>query len=132
MTLAPVLFDDFAPGKMMGEFTETITADQLGEWWALYPWDGAVGERVPSGFATVLMMRAYVTVVAPRPAGNLHSQQQMRLSDAIRVGEAVTTSIECHGKEMKGTRREVELFARGRGSDGRPLYDGTITLFWAA
>lgn len=132
MNRPPILFDDFVPGQMIGESAEQVTPDQLQEWSALYPWDAAGGDLVPSGFATILMMRAYLNVVTPRPPGNLHVQQQMRLYDAIRSGESVTTRIGCYGKELKGVRRKVELLAEGRGNDDRSLYDGIITLFWAA
>lgn len=132
MSGEPILFADFVPGAPMGEMTETVSDDQLGEWAALYPWDAPVDGTVPKGLATVLMMRAYLDVVSPRPPGNLHVRQQMRLHEAMQVGEPVTTQIACQAKELKGERRKLELRATGRGNGGRLLYDGVLTLYWAA
>lgn len=132
MSERPVLFADFVPGARMGEKTETITEAQLGEWAALYPWDAPKDRMVPIGLATVLMMRAYLEVVSPRPPGNLHVRQQMRLHAPMHAGDAVTTTIVCRSKELKGERRKLELLATGHGSEGAHVYDGVITLYWAA
>jgi len=127
-----ILFADFQPGTAMGSLTETPDAQQIAQWAELYPWDAPEDGTLPRGMATVLMMRAYLDVVSPRPPGNLHARQQMRLLAPIHAGQAVTTTIACASKEMKGERRKLELTAEGRGSDGRALFTGTITLYWAA
>ena len=132
MTETTILFEDFAVGRMMGEFVETITSEQLGEWAALYPWNAATDGTVPASLATILMMRAYVNVVTPRPPGNLHAQQRMRLFGTIAIDEPITSTIECQDKSMAGARRKVELLVLGRGRDDRFVYDGVLTLFWAA
>jgi acyl dehydratase len=132
MTDKPILYVDFPVGQAMGDMTETPTDAQCEKWAKLFPWDAPSAELVPAGMATVLMMRAYLQVVSPRPPGNLHARQQMRLHDPIRRGEAVTTSITCASKELKGERRMVVLNAQGRGEGGRLLFDGVITLYWAA
>lgn len=132
MSGGPILFADFVPGASMGEMTETVSEAQLGQWAALYPWDAPKDGIVPGGLATVLIMRAYLQVVSPRPPGNLHVRQQMRLHAPMRAGDPVTTRIECGTKELKGERRKLELLATGRGGGGSLLYEGVITLYWAA
>lgn len=132
MSESPILFADFVAGRRMGETTETVTQAQLDDWAELYPWDAPRGGIMPRGMATVLMMRAYLEVVSPRPPGNLHVRQQMRLHAPMRAGDPVTTAITCRTKELKGERRKLELLARGEGSDGGLLYEGVITLYWAA
>lgn len=126
-----ILFADFEPGAEMGSLTETVSEQQLAEWALLYPWDTPT-DSIPLGLATVLMMRAYLHVVSPRPPGNLHVRQQMRLHTPIHAGEAIVTTIACQAKEMRGERRKLELLAKGRAADGRAVFDGTLTLYWAA
>lgn len=132
MNQAPILFDDFEVGSEMGTSTEVLSEDQLTQWATLYPWDAAHGDAAPSGIATVLMMRAYLAVVSPRPPGNLHVRQQMNLHAPIAKTGAVSTTISCKSKELKAGRRKLELWAEGRSAEGHALYDGTITLYWAA
>jgi hypothetical protein len=129
---APILFADFRPGQMLGQHAESLGRETLDRWVSLYPWDSVADGIAPSGFATLLLMRAYLTVVAPRPAGNLHVQQTFSLHDRIRLDETVTTTICCLTKEIKGSRRKVELSAKGCGSDGRDVFSGVMTLYWAA
>lgn len=132
MTRAPFLFESFEPGGTLGQIAEQVNADCLSDWLLLYPWDVPSGGTVPAGMATVLMMRAYLHLVTPRPPGNLHVRQRLSIRQPIRMGDTVTTAICCFGKVMKGTRRQVELVAEAVGADGERLFDGTITLFWAA
>lgn len=127
-----ILFADFQPGVAMGSLTETPDPQQLAQWRELYPWDEPQEGNLPGDMATVLMMRAYLDIVSPRPPGNLHARQEMRLHSPINVGEAVITTIACASKELKGERRKLELTADGRGGNGRALFSGTITLYWAA
>lgn len=132
MSERPTLFADFVPGARMGAKTEVVSKDQLAQWAALYPWDAPKDGVVPSGLTTVLMMRAYLEAVGLRPPGNIHVRQQMRLHAPMRMGDPVTTGIACKAKELKGERRKIELAATGQGSDGTLLYEGIITLYWAA
>jgi hypothetical protein len=129
---APILFADFQPGQKLGEHAESLGRKTLEQWVALYPWDPAADQFAPLGFATLFLMRAYLTVVAPRPAGNLHVQQTFSVHDRIRIDETVTTTISCLTKELKNSRRKIELSAEGCGSDGRDVFSGVITLYWAA
>lgn len=125
-------FERFVPGAEIGRFTERIGAEVLARWRALYPWDAPAGDRLPNGLATVLLMRGYMNTLSPRPPGNVHARQTLALHSAPRVGEAVTTTYRCAGKEMRRERRYVEVDAQARGEDGRLLFDGRMTLIWAA
>jgi acyl dehydratase len=87
---------------------------------------------LPYGFATVLMMRAYMRILTPRPPGNIHARQHLKLLAGIAPGEEITTELECAGKELKRERRYVELACRATGKAGRPLFDGRMTIIWAA
>lgn len=131
--MAEVLtFDSFRPGASMGRATEAIDGEALESWRQLYPWDAAPAGELPSGFATVLLMRAYMRILTPRPPGNIHVRQRLELLAGIAPGEEVTTELECVGKELKRERRYVELACRATGKGGRPLFDGRMTIIWAA
>lgn len=131
--MAEVLtFDSFRPGASMGRTTETIGAEVMDSWQRLYPWDAAPAGELPSGFATVLLMRAYMRILTPRPPGNIHVRQRLELLAGIAPREEVTTELECVSKELKRERRYVELACRASGEAGRPLFDGRMTIIWAA
>ena len=131
--MAEVLtFDSFRPGASMGRATETIGAQVMDLWRQIYPWDAAPAGELPSGFATVLLMRAYMRILTPRPPGNIHVRQRLELYAGSAPDEAITTEFECVGKELKRERRYVELACRASGKAGRPLFDGRMTIIWAA
>lgn len=59
---------------IIGRHEDCINASAMASWRAI---DGGADTdgpdaRVPSGFATVLFVRAYLRVVSPRPPGNIH------------------------------------------------------------
>jgi hypothetical protein len=78
------------------------------------------------------MMRAYLDVVVPRPPGNVHAKQKLRMRGVPLQGESMRVTVVCAGKEMRRERRYVELQVSGAGEGGRKLFDGLITLIWAA
>jgi len=132
MSKGTIYFDDFVPGRILGRLSESISDRQLLDWDELFGGSPSTGDSLPMGLSTVLMMRAYLQIVSPRPPGNLHTRQRLHLHSPVRIGEFVETTIVCTGKEMRGTRRLVELSATGKGDQSRPIYDGIITLYWAA
>lgn len=132
MSDAPLLFDGFRPGAVMGVASERVDAVLLDHWTRLYPWDPPVAGEVPEGFCTVLLMRAYLRILALRPPGNLHARQRVALIAPPRIGEEVATEIRCSGKQLRKARRYVDLATRSTGEDGRALFDGAMTLIWAA
>lgn len=135
MSAAPILFEDFQPGALMGERVEVYDAQQAQRWQAIFgsqPDDGADGSAERASMAVVNMMRAYLHVVTPRPPGNVHARQQLRLCNLPQCGEAIRVTVHCAHKEMRRERRYVDLQVRGTGAGGRDLFDGVISLIWAA
>lgn len=126
-----LLFDGFRPGAVMGRSTERVDEKLLASWRALYPWDVPAPGELPAGVATVLVMRAYMKVLAPRPPGNIHARQRLALAAPPRIGEEVTTEIRCAGKELRKERRYVDVETRSTGANGRALFNGAMTLIWA-
>lgn len=131
--MADVLtFESFHPGALMGTATETVDERMLELWNKLYPWDETPSDQLPLAMATVLMMRAYMQVLVPRPPGNVHARQHFELLAPIDAGERVTTEVRCVGKEVRRGRRHIELATRSTGSNGRVLFNGRMGLIWAA
>ena len=132
---AVITFEDFKPGAVMGEGVEVFDEKLAQRWQKIFgdqPADGANGAAEGASLAVVMMMRAYLNVVAPRPPGNVHARQRFSLESTPRQGEAIRTVIACMGKELKRERRYVELQAWGTGDEGRSIFTGRMTLIWAA
>jgi hypothetical protein len=132
---AVITFEDFKPGAVMGEGVEVFDEKLAQRWQKIFgdqPADGANGAAEGASLAVVMMMRAYLNVVAPRPPGNVHARQRFSLESMPRQGEAIRTVIACMEKELKRERRYVELQAWGTGDEGRSIFTGRMTLIWAA
>lgn len=135
MSTASILFEDFQPGALMGECVEVYDVEQARRWQAIFgsqPENGADGPVEGVCMAVVNMMRAYLNVVVPRPPGNVHAKQQLRMHGIPVQGESMRATVVCAGKEMRRERRYVELQVSGTGNGGRKLFDGLVTLIWAA
>lgn len=135
MTAPPIRYADFQPGTLMGEHVEVYDAQQASRWQAIFgdrPASGADGAPEGASMAVVNMMRAYLHVVAPRPPGNVHARQQLHLQGLPRQGEAMRVAVTCASKEIRRERRYVELHVSGTGHGGRKLFDGRLSLIWAA
>jgi hypothetical protein len=130
-----ITFDDFRPGHIVGENIENCAVD-LSECWqrifGRHAVDGAQGFAESASLAVVLMMRAYLHVVSPRPPGNVQTRHRVALTGFPQSGEAVRTVITCLATELKRGHRYVELEARGSGDAGRAIYCGSMTMIWAA
>jgi hypothetical protein len=132
---AVVTYDDFVPGQILGETTESFDPALTDGWQRIFgarPEDGAGGAAEGAGIAVVMMMRAYLAVVTPRPPGNIHGRQAFALVDAPRLGERIRTVVTCVDKQIKRDRRQVELQTQGTGEGGRLICTGRMTLIWAA
>ena len=129
---AAIVFDDFEPGAILGETAEAFDPGLAESWQRIFGAPSPGASAMGAGIAVVLMMRAYLAVVAPRPPGNIHARQRFQLAGMPRPGERIRTVVTCAGKEMKRGRPHVELATEGTGEGGRPIYTGRMTLIWAA
>lgn len=120
----------FEPGRVMGQSDAVFDAAQLAAWRELFPEDDGP-DVMPQGMVAVITMRAYAEVVQPRPPGNIHAAQIFDLFRLPQVGEALTTTITCIGKEIRKERRRVTLQMDCAGSRG-PAFRGRMTVLWAA
>ncbi len=124
-------FNDFEPGKSFGTLTETPDPALLDQWSKLYPNDVVPPGAMPRGISTVLMMRAYMQLLQPRPPGNIHARQKMRLHSPIRPGDRISTELRCVSKEVRRERRYVTFEAHGTRQDGACCFEGVMTMIWA-
>ncbi len=129
-----ITYTDFQPGDVLGEAVTTFDGSMTHAWRRIFgkPAGGSDTEGAErASLAIVLMMRAYCSVVTPRPPGNVHARQRFHLHGVPLPGESIRTVVSCSGKEIKRERRYVELRTEGSGNDGRPLFTGDMTIVWA-
>ncbi len=127
-----LLWDGFSPGTSLGSTSETIDDALAGQWRAVYgaapggPHDGTL----PHALVQVLVMRAFLRVVAPRPPGNVHAGIELTIERSPQPGDTVTTALECVGKSLRKGRRFVDLGFATTCARG-PLARGRLTLIWS-
>lgn len=136
--LSPIVFDDFNPGQSLGCCELDYDAALVQGWRRIF---GAAESESESesgsqaeaaSAAVILMMRAYLDVVSPRPPGNIQAKQSIVFATLPAAGDRLSIAIDCRAKEMKRGRRYVELLVCGRNQDGTPVFQGMMTLVWAA
>lgn len=129
-----ILFDDFQPGRVLGSHALVYDAALAENWRRIFQdAEGCTSSQAEAAsIATLLMMRAYLAVVSPRPPGNIHARQSMVFASLPMAGDKLDITIECKAKEIKRGRRYVELLALGKAGDNTPIFQGVLTLIWAA
>jgi hypothetical protein len=117
----------------MGETHMVYRAELASQWERIFGAPSGDADRAAeaASIATVMMMRAYMAVVSPRPPGNMHARQQIVLDGVPRLNEEVRTEVSCAAKEIRRDRRYVELLVDATGDGGRAIYRGRMTLIWA-
>ena len=127
-------FDHLKAGMILGRHEDRIDEPALANWRAIYGGSGAddPDARVPSGFAAVLIMRAYLSIVSPRPPGNIHRLLALRTHAPLPRNQCLQTTVVCVAKEMRGERRYVRFSADCRCNDGALVVVGALELLWAA
>ncbi|GHF65343.1 hypothetical protein [Seohaeicola zhoushanensis] len=127
-----ITFEDFEPGRSFGSVPVTLDDRLWSNWTRLYPGDSACAPEMPEGMTAVLVMKAYMELVAPRPPGNVHASQSFEVTRLPRLGETVTTTVTCTGKELRNGRRWIDLATESRDAEGQHLFNGRMRMIWAA
>jgi hypothetical protein len=125
-------FDTFAPGAVIGARPFTFDRAALDAWATLFPADAAAAPQMPAGMIAMVTMRAYMELMADRPPGNVHATQAFSVTRLPRLGDALTTTLRCSGKELRNGRRWVNLASETRDAAGERLFGGDLTMIWAA
>lgn len=127
----PLYFDDIEPAVALGTHIDVYDQTMSDRWCYIYAVDaGSHAEQ--ASISLVLAMRALLSVVVPRPPGNVHARQRMTLCALPVLGEMVRSEVTCIRKEIKRERRYVDFAVKGFGEDGRSLYEAEMSIIWAA
>lgn len=125
-------FDRFEPGQSLGAFELTVDDAMLSLWEKLYGQRPESSGQLPMAFAPLILMRALLTVVTPRPPGNLHVGQTYDIHSMPHAYQPFIAAVDCSSKLLKKERRVLDLLVSVRSvADKTPLLSGTSTIFWA-
>lgn len=127
-----ITFDDFVPGNSFGSAAVHLDEALFARWLALFPADAERRPNMPEGMTAVLVMNAYMELIAPRPPGNVHASQNFRLTRLPRIGDVVRTEVTCDFKEERKGRRWIGLETMSRDETGDTLFTGQMRMIWAA
>ena len=133
MTSAPAgdvwVFDDFHPGARLGDVSIPLDADRMTHWAAIYG-KARTTNHVPAGMLVAAMMEAYLTVVRPRPPGNIHANQKLAFGGTAKPGDRLEAEVRCLNKVLRNERRWITLDVRLR-NGAQDVLRGEITTIWA-
>jgi len=80
----------------------------------------------------MLLMRAFLTIVSPRPPGNLHVGQTYSVSRLPPADRPMLASAVCSAKEIRKGRMIAQFGVTLSDMPGIvPMVSGISTIFWA-
>ena len=127
-----ITFDTFQPGAPLGESPFTFDAFALAQWTALYPGADTIAPLMPPGMVSMIVMRAYMATITPRPPGNVHASQHIEMHRLPNLGDTIRTTFTCESRELRKERRWVRLASASTDAGGNLLFTGRMTMIWAA
>jgi hypothetical protein len=125
-------FADLEPGATLGMHHMVLAQDTVDQWTALFPDDQQSLPTMPAAMTAMILMRAFTEILSQRPRGNIHAGQKFWISRLPHVGDEITTTLRCIGKEEKNGRRWVTFSSNTNDTAGRLLFRGQTTTIWAA
>lgn len=131
----PMLYADLVPDVVIGKHTDLFSKEMSDQWNFIFktsPGDASGHASEGASMAVVLAMRALLTVVSPRPPGNIHARQKFKHHALPRLNETIHSEVKCTRKEIKRERRYVDFQVIGTGEDGHLIYEAQMSLIWAA
>lgn len=127
----PILYEDFVVGQEVGECVLTYDETFVQGWQQIFG-QAASPRAQAASVSLMLMMRAFLTIVSPRPPGNIHARQSLSFSSLPVLGDQLTVSAACLCRTLRKERRYVELSVKALNQRGQPVFAGVLTLIWAA
>ncbi|MBN9673000.1 hypothetical protein [Roseibium aggregatum] len=121
-------FDNFRPGAEIGCAEMQVPDDALLNVAAAFP-DLQPGENGPE-LTIATLMRAYTFLIYPRPPGNIHAEQTMKIFRQVRPGQTFVARATCLDKEIKKGRNWV-VFGIELADGGKPLVEAEMRFVWA-
>jgi acyl dehydratase len=128
-------FDKFPVGNSLGTHSFTIDVSTLRLWRKLYFDEGrpgpVVSPMVSPGVVTMIVMRAYITVLRPAPDGNIHAGLSLEMHKLPEIGHTLTTEITVSNKEVRKGRLWVYMDIMTRDEHDRVICTGKTKSIWA-
>lgn len=126
------LFDTFQIGDEIGTYGSVVRPEDVDAWVRLYGGEVPSSQGVPWGLVSALCMKAYLSVVTPRPPGNIHAKQSYKVFERPKVLQDITASIKCLNKEKKNDRLMVSFSTTLSSTCGKQsIMIATSTMLWA-
>ncbi|RAI02068.1 hypothetical protein DLJ53_11875 [Acuticoccus sediminis] len=121
-------FDDFRPGTEIARADMEVPAEAAEQLHRAFP--DLAAEDASVELTIAMLMRAYTRLVAPRPPGNIHAGQEMRIHRVLTPGERFQARADCIDKETKAGRNWVR-FGLVLETAAGPLVDAKMRFVWA-
>lgn len=88
---------------------------------------------LPGGLLLALAMRGYLSVVQPRPPGNVHASSLLRWGvTAAHADEPLLVRVSCLSKHIARERRWVDLLVTVVDRDDALILSNQLKMVWAA
>jgi hypothetical protein len=131
----PILYEDLIANQVLGQHIDVFDKKMSDSWrsiFSLTPSDTENSAALRASISLALAMRALLSVVSPRPPGNVHARQKMTNFELLRLNDSICSKVICIHKEIKRERRYVEFEVLGQTTDDRKIYAAHMSLIWAA
>ncbi len=92
-------WERFVPGDELGTAPLVYSRELVNMWLEIYP--DVIEQEAFSGLANAVTMRAYLSVVTPRPPGNIHARQRLSIFRRPAIDEPLETTVSCAAKELR-------------------------------
>jgi hypothetical protein len=125
-------FASFEPGASLGRHDIVLSRETVDQWTVLFPDAAQSLPIMPAAMVAMVLMRAFTEVLSDRPGGNVHAGQKFWISRLPHVGDRITTTLRCLGKEAKSGRLWVTFSSESNDTAGQLLFRGQMTTIWAA
>ncbi|MWB77519.1 hypothetical protein GLS40_05745 [Pseudooceanicola sp. 216_PA32_1] len=124
------VFSAFSEGQVLGSTEVCLDEGRLGLWSEIFD-QPARSEHLSVSMLVSAMMEAYLRVAQPRPPGNIHAGQKLRLyGRAPHRGEVLTIATRVVRKEERKGRKWL-TFESEIAAGGEKLLSGEILTIWA-
>lgn len=125
-------FATFHPGDLVGTGSLLFDEAALEAWCAVFPDDRALAPAMPPGMTAMVTMRVYMDLLDDRPPGNIHASQSVEMLGPVVLGDRLTTTLVCAGKEERNGRRWLDFVTDTRNQTGAPVFRGRKRIIWGA
>jgi hypothetical protein len=120
----------FTAGETIGTVSIPISRARLDLWSKVFNQTHTAG-AVSQSVLVSAMMEAYLKAAQPRPPGNIHAAQKVRLfGGALFLGDVVEITTSCKEKSERNGRKWISFTSRVA-SAGKTLLEGEILTIWA-